>query len=106
MVLSWIAGISEYMIGNETDNRRAQRSRQVLRGLKNVTLDDFATAVLDTRLIAADEFLDDLSNGFESLRRRDPDRAAFLEGPVDILRAWDRRADTTSVGTTLFRALG
>lgn len=45
------------MVGNETDNRRAQSSRRVLRELTDVTLDDFARAVLTTRLVAADEWL-------------------------------------------------
>jgi penicillin amidase len=49
-----------YMVGTETDNRRAQNSRRVLRDLWNLTLEDFSEAVLTTRLIAADEWLDNL----------------------------------------------
>jgi acyl-homoserine-lactone acylase len=91
-----------YMVGGETDNRRAQNSRRVLRQLNDVTLDDFARAVLDTRLIAADEWLDDLFAAFERLERDDPAAAARLAGPVAALRGWDRTAAKASAATTLF----
>ena len=92
----------EYMVGKETDNRRARSSRRVLRELSDLTLDDFARAVLDTRLIAADEWLDDLFSAFEEVERDDPGRAAPLAGPITALRGWDREAAKASVPTTLF----
>lgn len=91
-----------YMVGTETDNRRAQRSRRVLRELREVTLDDFARAVLDTRLIAADEWVDRLVAGFQDVARDDSAGMAALAGPIDALRKWDRRAATGSAPTTLF----
>jgi penicillin amidase len=91
-----------YMVGRETDNRRAQNSRRVLRELHDLTLDDFSRAVLETRLIAADEWLDDLFAAFERLERDDPAAAAPLAGPIAALRGWDRRAAKASVATTLF----
>jgi acyl-homoserine lactone acylase PvdQ len=91
-----------YMVGRETDNRRAQNSRRALRELRDLTLDDFARAVLETRLIAADEWLDDLFAAFERLERDDPAAAAPLAGPVAALRGWDRRAAKASVPTALF----
>jgi acyl-homoserine lactone acylase PvdQ len=91
-----------YMVGGETDNRRAQNSRRVLRKLYDLTLDDFARAVLNTRLIAADEWLDDLFGAFEEVERNDPAGAAPLAGPIAALRGWDREAATGSVPTTLF----
>ncbi|MFW6088684.1 MAG: penicillin acylase family protein [Gemmatimonadota bacterium] len=95
-----------YMVGDETDNRRAQNSRRVLRDLTGLTLDDFATAALTTRLIAADEWLPELFAAFDRLERDDPDasRVAANAGPIAALRAWDREADTASVATTLFVA--
>jgi acyl-homoserine lactone acylase PvdQ len=92
----------EYMVGKETDNRRARNSRRVLQELNDLTLDDFALAVLDTRLIAADEWLDDLFSAFERVQRDDPGRAARLAGPIAALRSWDRHAAKASVPTTLF----
>jgi acyl-homoserine lactone acylase PvdQ len=91
-----------YMVGGETDNRRAQNSRRVLRELRDVTLEDFARAVLDTRLIAADEWLDDLFAAFEEVEHDDPTRAASLAGPIASLRGWNRKAAMASVPTTLF----
>ncbi len=92
----------EYMVGSETDNRRAQNSRRVLRQLNDITLDDFARAVLNTRLIAADEWLDGLFAAFEELQRRDGAAAAKLAQPIAALRRWNREATKASVGTTLF----
>lgn len=91
-----------YMVGEETDNRRAQNSRRVLRELNDLTLEDFAGAVLDTRLIAADEWLDDLFAAFEEIERDDPAGAALVAGPIAALRGWDREAAKASVPTTLF----
>lgn len=91
-----------YMVGNETDNRRAQNSRRILAGLADLTLDDFAEAVLNRRLIAADEWLEDLFAAYETAAREAPDRVAGLAGPIATLRAWDRTADAGSVATTLF----
>jgi penicillin amidase len=91
-----------YMVGRETDNRRARNSRRVLSQLSDLTLDDFARAVLNTRLIAADEWLDDLFAAFDELERNDSERAASLSGPITALRHWDREAAKGSASTTLF----
>jgi len=91
-----------YMVGEETDNRRAQNSRRVLRELSGITLDDFARAVLERRLIAADEWLDGLFAAFQEVERDEPARAASLAGPMAALQRWDRQADKESVPTTLF----
>jgi acyl-homoserine lactone acylase PvdQ len=95
------ADFPEYMVGGETDNRRAQNSRRVMRELSGLTLEDFARAVLERRLIAADEWLDDLFTAFGELGPDDPVRAT-LEGPIAALRGWDRLAAKASVPTTLF----
>jgi acyl-homoserine lactone acylase PvdQ len=91
-----------YMVGGESDNRRAQNSRRVLRELNDLTLEHFARAVLNRRLIAADEWLDELFAAFEEFQRDDPAGAASLAGPIAALRGWDREADRGSVATTLF----
>ncbi len=91
-----------YMTGNEQDNRRARRSRQVLGELRNLTLDDFSAAVWDTRLIAADEYLDDLLSSYDDMKSRNPDRVVSLARPIAVLRDWNRVAAKNSVATTLF----
>ena len=88
------------MVGRETDNRRAQNSRRVLRELDSLTLDDFAGAVLNTRLIAADEWLDDLFLAYSDYERLYPE--PDLAGPISALASWDREAAKNSVPTTLF----
>ncbi|MGH7540084.1 MAG: penicillin acylase family protein, partial [Gemmatimonadota bacterium] len=84
-----------YMIGSESQNARAVSSVRVLEGLHGITLDDFARAVLDTRLSAVDELLppllEDLREGFDR-----------LEGPARVLREWDGRTSVESVAATLF----
>ncbi|MFQ5641042.1 MAG: penicillin acylase family protein [bacterium] len=92
----------KYMVGKETDNRRAQNSRRVLRELDNLTLESFAAAVLDRRLIAADEWLDDLFLAYEAAKGVNPASVAVLASPIAALRNWDRVATKASVPTTLF----
>lgn len=96
------ADYPSYMTGGEQDNRRAQRSRQVLRELRKLTLDDFSTAVWDTRLIAADEVLEHLFTSYDDIRNRNSDRVSSLAGPIGVLKDWNRVAAKNSVATTLF----
>ncbi len=91
-----------YMVGRETDNARAQSSRRLLAGLRNVTLADFERAALDTRLFAAEEMLAGLFAELGRLEVEDPDRAAPLREPVEALREWDGVATVESEATTLF----
>ena len=74
----------------------------MLRELRNLTLESFSRAVLDTRLIAADEWLDDLFAAYEKAERGDPASVVSLAGPIVAFRSWDREATKTSVPTTLF----
>jgi penicillin amidase len=91
-----------YLVGGETDNRRARSSRRILRELRDVTLEDFARAALDTRILAAEEFLPDLLDEFLRLEQANPTRADMVRGPVEELEAWDREATIESIATTLF----
>jgi len=91
-----------YMIGAEIHNARAVSSVRVLQRLQGITLDDFARAVLDTRLSAADAHLPTLLADLAALRDEDPDRARRLKEPARQLREWDRRSSIGSVATTLF----
>jgi acyl-homoserine lactone acylase PvdQ len=100
------------MVGDETDNARARRSRAVLESLEGVTLDDFAAAVWDSRLIAADGIVPRLSEEWRRIRARelaapgglsaaDPEWGDAVRA-IDRLERWDRVADTASVETTWF----
>ena len=96
------AAFPPYLVGGESDNARSRASRRVLRELRDVTLDDFARAVLDTRLIAADDLLPPLLQEFQQLEQTRPTRADLVRGAVDELEAWDREATIESIATTLF----
>lgn len=97
-----------YMVGDETDNLRARRSRAVLDGLDDVSLDDFAAAVWDTYLSAADDVLPVLAA--EQPRVQDEDASPEAGGQdrsevahaVERLQQWDRLAHTGSVETAWF----
>ncbi len=91
-----------YMVGRETDNPRARSSRRVLGELRDVTLEDFARAVLDTRLTAADDLLPPLLEEFRQLEQTRPTRANLVREPVRELETWDREATIESIATTLF----
>jgi acyl-homoserine lactone acylase PvdQ len=102
-----------YMIGSEDDNARARSSRRVLSGLESVTLDDFARAVMNTRLSLADSMLPVIAGQWERLQTAEaaelpaalaPGSAPRTEVDAAIARlnAWDRVADVGSVETTWF----
>jgi acyl-homoserine lactone acylase PvdQ len=102
-----------YMIYDDEDNWRARSSRRVLEGLDKVTFDDFARAVLDTRLSFADSILPVIASQWERLQAAEaaevpavlapgaPSRAAVGDAVARLL-AWDRVADIGSVETTWF----
>lgn len=103
-----------YMIGGEEDNARARSSRRVMAALEEATLDDFAVAVLDTRLSLADSLVPAIAAEWERLEAAgegadvpealEPGatgRARAREA-VRRLLAWDRVADVESVETTWF----
>lgn len=89
-----------YMVGDETDNARAESSRRVLSALSSVTFENFARVVWDSRLSEADRTIPALVAEWESMRPS-AERDA-LAPVVTRLRAWDRIADTASVETTWF----
>ena len=92
----------DYMVGAERDNRRAQRSRQVLQDVSRASLDSFSRTVWDTYMIAADEVLGSLFNEYDRLRESSPSRAGRYEEPITLLRDWNRQSELSSVATTLF----
>jgi len=108
-----------YMIGREEDNARAKSSRRVLAGLEEVTLDDFARAVVDTRLSLADSLIPAIASQWEALESAagPPESDGTAPVPalapgsagraavgraVERLKAWDRVARVESVETTWF----
>ncbi|MBI4626741.1 MAG: penicillin acylase family protein [Verrucomicrobia bacterium] len=99
-----------YMIGSEGDNARAVSSRRVLESMADVTFDEFARAVWDTRLSGADAIISGMTDEWNKLKAANAadlnDEARALRARTDVAQAldrlsrWDRRADTASVETT------
>jgi penicillin amidase len=91
-----------YMIGPETDNPRSRASRRVLESRESISFDEFASAVWDRRLSAAETMVPALVGEWEQLRSEDAALAAKLEEPVRLLDGWDYVSTVDSRATTLF----
>jgi acyl-homoserine lactone acylase PvdQ len=83
-------------------NPRARQSRRLLAGLDRVTLEELAALATDRRLLVADEELPGLIREFDASQAGRDRPFAALEAPVELLRAWDRRATSASIATSLF----
>ena len=78
---------------------RAMNAVRLLNNLKNATIDDVITAAHDTYLPNAERFIPALVKAFET--NQTDSVSVQLSGPIQALRNWNFRADTTSVATTL-----
>jgi acyl-homoserine lactone acylase PvdQ len=77
------------------DNLRGRVSRKILDATPRFSWEDWVGAAFDDYVVAADSFLPPLLA--EAARAGDSALAA-----IEILARWDRRADTASLGMTLF----
>jgi acyl-homoserine-lactone acylase len=82
------------------ENPRGIHAVEVLKNLRNVTLDSLIAAGYDSHLTAFDVLLPPLIEAGARLKVEDP-REARLREPLAVLRAWDRRTAADSVATTL-----
>lgn len=87
-----------YMVA-EGDNPRALMSRRILAATGRWTFEQWLRAAFDTRVVMADSLMPLLASDYASLTR---DGVSNLQQAMDTLLAWDHRADTGSVATTLF----
>ncbi|RDB04931.1 penicillin acylase family protein [Runella aurantiaca] len=78
---------------------RAMNAVRLLNNLKNATIDDVITATHDTYLPNAERFIPTLVKAFET--NQTDSVSVQLFSPIQALRNWNFRADTTSVATTL-----
>jgi len=97
----------KYMVRDE-DNPRGIASRRILAATPKFTFEEWARAAFDRRVVMADSLLPSwlaaLENG-HSTNGRPPAAGADssrLHQAAEVLAAWDHRADTSSVGMTLF----
>jgi acyl-homoserine-lactone acylase len=95
------ADFPPYMVGAETTNPRAVSSARVLDALRNASFDDFAGAVVDTRLSIAEEQVPLITAEWQRLNAAPADSASVglrQLGPlVTRLAAWDRRMHAGSI---------
>ena len=82
------------------ENYRGINAVRVLQGKTDFTLDSLITAAYDPHLAAFDDLLPLLISEYDALDENNPTRRAFSD-QIEILRAWDRKSTTDSIGTTL-----
>ena len=93
-----------YVMATETerDNPRAQISRRILHSTAKITYDDWTRDGFDTRILQAERRIPELVKEWDALSQAEPDRAAKLKEPVELLKGWDRVSTVDSVPMTLF----
>jgi acyl-homoserine-lactone acylase len=82
------------------ENPRGVHAVEVLRNIRDVTLESLIAAGYDPHLTAFDELLPPLLRAYDQLPEADPRRMRVRE-PVELLRAWDRRTALDSVPTAV-----
>jgi len=76
---------------------RAMNAVKVLDKLNDATIDDVVAAAHDTYLPNAARFVPNLIAAYDKMTTDKAD----LTGPIEVLKAWDFRTDTSSVATTM-----
>jgi penicillin amidase len=86
----------------ERDNPRAQISRRILHSTAKFAYDGWTRDGFDTKILEAELRIPDLVKEWQRLSAAEPDRAARLKEPVQMLRDWDCTSAVDSVPMTLF----
>jgi penicillin amidase len=84
------------------DNARAQISRRILHSTAKFAFDDWTRDGFNTKILEAELRIPDLVKEWEALTSKEPDRAAVLKEPVEMLKGWDCVSAVDSVPMTLF----
>ncbi len=86
----------------ERDNPRAQISRRILHSDPQFDYDEWTRDGFSTKILEAELRIPDLVKDWETLARKEPERAAKLKEAVDLLKGWDCISSVDSVAMTLF----
>jgi acyl-homoserine-lactone acylase len=86
----------------ERDNPRAEISRRILHSTAQFAYEDWTRDGFSTKILQAERRIPDLVKEWESLSTSEPDRAARLKEPVELLKNWDCISAVDSVAMTLF----
>lgn len=94
-----------YMVGDaERQTRRALRSLEMLRGMSNVSFEDWQTSAFDGEVYWARHELPQYAHALEELNNVDPELAAKVRPFLEHLLAWDARIIPESTAATLCHA--
>ncbi len=94
-----------YMIGDaHRRSRRALRSLEILRGMNNVTWQDWQAAPFDSEVYWARHQLPKYAEHFETLLQENPTLAKRVQPYWEHLLAWDARITADSTAATLCQA--
>ena len=98
------ASFRRYMMATERDrdNPRAQISRRILHSTAKFAYEDWTRDSFNTKILEAELRIPDLVKEWETLSAKEPDRAAKLKEPVELLKVWDCVSSVDSVAMTLF----
>lgn len=100
-----LEGFPPYMIGDASvRNRRSLRSLELLRGLQQITFDQWQAAAFDTEVYWARQELPKYAAELDRLRTSDPVAAHRVEPYLAHLLAWDGRITPASTAATLCAA--
>ena len=100
-----IEDFPSYMIGDaKMYRRRALRSLEILRAMKEVTFEQWQTAAFDTEVYWAKTQLPRYAEHFQDLQRDDPKLAQTIEPYLEHLLAWDARITVDSTAASLCHA--
>ncbi len=105
-----LADFPSYLMGQEA-NSRSRRLSALLAADEKITADEMRAYATDTRVEAADLWLDKLVGRIQDHLAKNAstvaaDDAILLKEVVAVLTAWDRRADLDSRGGALFFVIG
>lgn len=99
------ADFPPYMVEDQHDDkRRARRSRELLRAMRDVTLQDVQQAAFDTTLYWARQELPAYAAALAELERTHPALAAEVRPYLEHLLDWDGRITAESTQATLCTA--
>jgi penicillin amidase len=87
---------------HQRDNPRAQISRRILHATERFAYDDWTRDSFNTKILEAELHVPGLVKEWQALSANEPDRAAKLREPVELLKAWDSVSAVGSVAMTLF----
>jgi penicillin amidase len=86
----------------ERDNPRAQISRRILHSTPQFAYAEWTRDGFSTKILEAELRIPDVVKEWEALASKEPERAAKLKEPIELLKSWDCVSAVDSVAMTVF----